>query len=195
MNDKMSSDDAFNGGLEPFESSGGMISSAGGSGALESDLSANEDMLLVDDEDLEYLNSLVNVENDSNDVRIHGNSFINLFRQDENVLSVELENFYKNDEGDIRNQFSLLREPPVLKISSSDGSEASFALTKNFTEDLVNILKNVNSGYYGIQENNNFDVSDKNIKNKIVSLKNYVLEHKVVSLIILGLIVFMIIGL
>lgn len=113
------------------------------------------------------------------DLVVHENADIALFKQDENVVSWEIVNFYK-DGDDPRGKLSLRNDPPIMKISSSSGDTAEFLVTKEFARSLGAILQDVNKAYYGISPSRkSTPISQAEIKNKFRAFGQWMLDHKV----------------
>jgi hypothetical protein len=112
------------------------------------------------------------------DITVHEESDLALFKQDENVVSWEIVNFYKEGMTP-RGKMSLRNDPPIMKISSSSGDTAEFLVTKDFSKSLGSILQDVNKAYYGISPKKKTEkITQVGIKNKIRSAGQWMLEHK-----------------
>lgn len=147
----------------------------------------DEHPIITDDEELEPQPSS-NVEDDyfdddeeflrGDDTVVHENYDIALFKQDENVVSWEIVNFYK-DGGSPRSKNALRNDPPIMKISSSSGDTAEFLVTKEFSKSLGVILSDVNKAYYGISPSRKSEpLTQAGIKNKFRNLGRWMLAHK-----------------
>jgi hypothetical protein len=113
------------------------------------------------------------------DITVHENFDLALFKQDENVVSWEIINFYK-DGTTPRGKMALRNDPPIMKISSSSGDTAEFLVTKEFSKSLGSILQNVNKAYYGISPRKKSEpITQTEIKNKFRSLGRWMLDHKI----------------
>lgn len=86
---------------------------------------------------------------ENNDVVITDENIISMFKQEDNVVSVEVINLF-NDNDKLRNRLQLLNEPPILEIKSSDGKVAHFVLSRQFNESLLLKLRNVSRAYAGM---------------------------------------------
>lgn len=112
------------------------------------------------------------------DKPIHENFDLSLFKQNENVISWEIVNFYKDGQTP-RGKTALRSDPPIMKISSSSGDTAEFLVTKEFARSLSEILQDVNRAYYGISpKKNSKAVTQEGIKEKFQSLGQWMLDHK-----------------
>lgn len=113
------------------------------------------------------------------DITVHAESGLALFKQDENVVSWEIVNFYK--EGlTPRGKMALRNDPPIMKISSSSGDTAEFLVTKDFSKSLGSILQDVNKAYYGISPKKKTEkITQVGIKNNLRSVGQWMLEHKI----------------
>lgn len=112
------------------------------------------------------------------DITVHAESDLALFKQDENVVSWEIVNFYK-DGLTPRGKMALRNDPPIMKISSSSGDTAEFLVTKDFSKSLGSILQDVNKAYYGITPKNKSEkITQVGIKNKLRSAGQWMLDHK-----------------
>lgn len=121
---------------------------------------------------------------------IHTDSDIALFKQEEGVISWEIANFYKEN-GKPRSQRSLRNDPPILKISSSDGVTADFLVTHQFAKSLSFMMNNVSRAYYGVSPTEEKKkITQSTIKDKISSMGNWIRAHKIKSTIALVLIGF-----
>lgn len=113
------------------------------------------------------------------DLVVHENADIALFKQDENVVSWEIVNFYKDGEAP-RGKLSLRNDPPIMKISSSSGDTAEFLVTKEFSRSLGSILQDVNKAYYGISPSKRSNqITQDGIKNKFRDLGQWARNHKI----------------
>lgn len=113
------------------------------------------------------------------DLIVHQENDIALFKQDENVVSWEIVNFYK-DGNTPRGKMALRNDPPIMKISSSSGDTAEFLVTKEFSKSLGSVLQDVNKAYYGISPSRKSEkITQEGVKNKIRSLGSWMLDHKV----------------
>lgn len=115
------------------------------------------------------------------DLVVHENSDIALFKQEDNVVSWEIVNFYKDDSTP-RGKLALRNDPPIMKISSSSGDTAEFLVTKEFSKSLGKILEDVNRAYYGIAPTKKSEkLSQEVVKNKFRSLGQWIWDHKLKS--------------
>lgn len=116
------------------------------------------------------------------DTTIHEANDVAIFQQLENVVSWEIENYYKDD-GKPRNRLSLRNDPPILKISNSSGENASFVISKEFSGSLSKLFSDIERSYYGVSEKrmNNKAIDSKD---RISDFVNFVKRHGV--LFILG---------
>lgn len=113
------------------------------------------------------------------DLIVHQENDIALFKQDENVVSWEIVNFYK-DGNTPRGKMALRNDPPIMKISSSSGDTAEFLVTKEFSKSLGSVLQDLNKAYYGISPSKKSEkLTQEGVKNKIRSLGSWMLDHKV----------------
>jgi hypothetical protein len=112
------------------------------------------------------------------DLVVHEAADIALFKQDENVVSWEIVNFYK-DGNTPRGKMALRNDPPVMKISSSSGDTAEFLVTKEFSKSLGSILQDVNKAYYGVSPSKKSEkITQTGVKNKLRSLGQWALDNK-----------------
>lgn len=95
-----------------------------------------------------------------------------LFQQDENLVSWSLENFY-NEKGERRGKYSLLNNPPILRLEGSAGDRAEFVLTKELTRSLSKVLDVVDRGYYGVSAK----VAKEDKKSKLTEIVEWCEEH------------------
>lgn len=115
------------------------------------------------------------------DKPVHNDADIALFKQIDGVISWEIINFYKEN-GKPRSKYALKTDPPLIKISSSEGDTAEFLVTQNFAKSMGSMLNNVNRAYYGVSpEKEQKAFSQEGIKDKFSSLKQWVRFHKVKS--------------
>lgn len=111
---------------------------------------------------------------------------IGFIQQLEGVVSWELVNFY-GDDGKPRSKSSLRSEPPVLRISSSDGAVAQFVVTRELARTLSDVFADVHKGYFGVQpkkrdEKGNVEqtsFSQEGFGRKGEELKTWALNHPV----------------
>lgn len=68
----------------------------------------------------------------------------------ENVISYKIDGLYKPNSTEIFSRKELLESPPILELQDLDGEKVSFLLTKELTNELVEKLKILRNGYYGI---------------------------------------------
>lgn len=68
----------------------------------------------------------------------------------ENVISYKIDGLYKPNSKEIFSRKELLENPPILELQDLDGEKVSFLLTKELTNELVEKLKILRNGYYGI---------------------------------------------
>lgn len=124
------------------------------------------------------------------DTLVHESFDIALFKQDENVVSWEIVNFYK-DGSTPRGKTALRNDPPIMKISSSSGDTAEFLITKEFSKSLGSILQDVNKAYYGISPSKkSLPLTQAGIKNRFQNLGRWMLDHKfktAVAVVVLAL--------
>lgn len=124
------------------------------------------------------------------DTIVHENYDISLFKQDENVVSWEIVNFYK-DGANPRGKTALRNDPPIMKISSSSGDTAEFLLTKEFSRSLGSVLQDVNRAYYGISPAKKAEkLTQEGIQNKFRAMGRWMLAHKfktAVAVVVLAL--------
>lgn len=112
------------------------------------------------------------------DITVHEGSDLSLFKQDENVVSWEIVNFYK-DGMTPRGKMALRNDPPIMKISSSSGDTAEFLVTKDFSKSLGSVLQDVNKAYYGISPKKKTEkITQAGIKNKLRAAGHWMLDHK-----------------
>lgn len=169
--------------------------------SLPASIEVDEHTLVSDEDGLEpQLNSAIKNEyfNDDeeflrgDDKIVHENFDIALFKQDENVVSWEIVNFYK-DGLHPRGKTALRNDPPIMKISSSSGDTAEFLVTKEFSRSLGSVLQDVNRAYYGISPKKNSErLSQEVVKNKFSSVSQWMKDHKVktaVAVVVLALLV------
>lgn len=71
------------------------------------------------------------------------------FIQGENVTTWQLVGLY-DDEGMLLPARQLKKEPPVFRVTSSDGSIAEFLVTRNLSKSLSDVFDEVYRGYYGV---------------------------------------------
>lgn len=123
---------------------------------------------------------------------VHENFDIALFKQDENIVSWEIVNFYK-DGLNPRGKTALRNDPPIMKISSSSGDTAEFLVTKEFSRSLGAVLQDVNRAYYGISPKKKSEqLTQEVVKNKFSSAGKWMKDHKVktaVAVVVLALLV------
>jgi hypothetical protein len=113
------------------------------------------------------------------DIIVHEENDLALFKQDENVVSWEIVNFYK-DGLTPRGKMALRNDPPIMKISSSSGDTAEFLVTKDFSKSLGAVLQDVNKAYYGISPKKKSEkITQAGVKDKIRSIGHWMLDHKV----------------
>lgn len=133
------------------------------------------------------------------DVEIHDDNVLSIFRQEDNVVSVELMNLYTND-GDLRNKFQLRNDPPVMIIKSSDGQLAQFLLTKNFVNGLNGKFDDVHRAYFGLESKSSRDRKRKlsegesSGKGFIDNTRDWVIENKFKSVLLLLVLLLVVFG-
>lgn len=85
-----------------------------------------------------------------NDLIEEDKAMLGIVSQDENLLAYSIKGVYLDDKETKYVTGKKLKEnPPILKISSGDGSEVEFLLTKEFTRMLSKSLEEVNKCYSG----------------------------------------------
>lgn len=157
-----------------FEESDTKITSATRKNNLdETERAAGFDRVDYFDDDEKMLNG--------DDKLVHESDDVAVFEQMENIISWEVENYYKDD-GKPRNRFSLRNDPPVLKVSDSNGDSASFVITREFSGSLSKLLADIERSYYGVSEKRTH--ANSTSKDRLQDFTNFVKRHAI--LFILG---------
>lgn len=97
----------------------------------------------------------------------------------ENLLAFSVDNLYA-DKGEtkFRKQYSLRKSPPVLEVSSSDGTKVTVPLTYNFVKSLLRVLNEVNFAYLGMKKTKNkFNLGSKE-EGLLTKMKNMFSTNK-----------------
>ena len=105
-----------------------------------------------------------------------------LVKQDDAIVFWQIEGLY-DDEGKVRSKRSLRNNPPVLKVSDSNGNASEFLLTKELSGTMASHLENTYRAYYGIRPR-----SELSFKEKVSGAKTWVKANSV-KVIIAGLVV------
>lgn len=128
------------------------------------------------------------------DRSLHSDQSAGVVQQLENVVSWEVEGFYKED-GKPRNRLVLRQDPPIFKITSSNGDYAEFILTKTLAQDFERIFGDVHNGFYGITPKSDrpSPFSQEGFRSNMEGAKEWVLDNKVKTLMIL-FVVFVVFG-
>lgn len=97
----------------------------------------------------------------------------------ENLLAFSVDNLYSDkDETKFRKQYSLRKSPPVLEVSSSDGTKVTVPLTYNFVKSLLRVLNEVNFAYLGMKKTKNkFNLGSKE-EGLLTKIKNMFSANK-----------------
>lgn len=107
---------------------------------------------------------------------------VSIIKQDENYISVELNNFYKDDGKSARNKFGLKNDPPILSISSSDGDQVDFLVTENLANVLAKDFKNISRAYAGISVDSKKE--KKSFKENWDSVVQWMRDNKIKTILI-----------
>ena len=114
---------------------------------------------------------------------------LNIFQQSKNLVSYEVMNFL-NEKGKPRSKMSLLNDPPILHIASSDQQSADFVLSKEFTRNMVNTLKDVDRAYLGISpKKEKKPLTQEGIRERFDTVLQWMKDNKVKSGLLVLLIV------
>lgn len=104
---------------------------------------------------------------------------LSIFQQSDKLVSYEIMNFYDKN-GKVKNKLSLLNDPPILHISSSDQQSADFVLTREFTRTMAHLLKDVDKAYIGISpKKEKKPLTQDNVRQWFDSVLNWAKENKV----------------
>lgn len=130
----------------------------------------------------------------ANDEVIYSDELSSIFQQADDVVAVEVKNFY-TDNGKPRSRFAMRNDPPVLSIRSGSEQYASFVLTEHFAQYLVSATGNVDRAYQGkepllLGEKEKKPVSFKDSFQRSVE---YIANHPMKSLLaalVVGLIIY-----
>lgn len=125
----------------------------------------------------------------ANDKALFESTDIGIFQQEENTVSWEVLNFRK-DSGKPRGRISLNNEPPILRINSSDDQYAEFLLTQQFAKRLSEELDSVHKAYFGIDTAQR----SKGLQDKFKDIHEWILDHKVLSIVGFVLLVFVLVA-
>lgn len=120
-------------------------------------------------DDEEFLKNNDEVLVDENDVAV--------LKQLDNAVSIEIDNFYKENSDKPRSRSSLLREPPLLKISSSDGQFTNFFITENLARILKNDFENIDRAYRGLSVKE--DKPKKTFQDNLQSFLTWMKDNKI----------------
>ena len=103
-----------------------------------------------------------------------------VFKQSENTLMWNILDLY-DDNGNIRSKNQLRKNPPILSLESSDGSQAEFVLTEGLSKSLSELLEIVYYAYNGVEKKRplSLDLSEDGFKGVLDRFKNSVSEHPV----------------
>lgn len=97
-----------------------------------------------------------------NDKIVEQDYLSSLIEQDERLVYYEIENIYVDSKKRrYKNRLKLRKNPPVLIVRDDYDNEASFYLTENLTEELINTLNQVQRAYYGFDGPSDLDIPDK----------------------------------
>lgn len=129
----------------------------------------------------------------SDDTELDLRKDLGIFKQDNAIVTWGITNLYDGSD-DFRKKRNIRRDPPVLRISSSDGDEAQFILTKDFTKSLKNALGSVEKAYNGLSDSKGSSTSDAKLKEKFEEIKTWVSENKIKTGVIGLLIVFVVVS-
>lgn len=119
----------------------------------------------------------------SNDKELYHDKTSALVKQPENVVSWEITGLYDED-GDINTLWKMKAHPPVLHIKNSNNETVKILLTKNLSKTLMNAMTDVHNGFYGIK------TEKQGFKEKIQSIKQWIINHYIISIIISIVIIF-----
>lgn len=101
-----------------------------------------EDKIKQDDE---LVCELIN-----NDKIIEQDNVYSILEQNENLIAFKIEGVYKDVDKRVYNSKKhLSTNPPKLVINDSNENEVTFLLTKDFTNNLMESLEEVNRAYLG----------------------------------------------
>ena len=103
-----------------------------------------------------------------------------VFKQSENTLMWNILDLY-DDSGNIRSKNQLRKNPPILSLESSDGSQAEFVLTEGLSKSLSELLEIVYHAYNGVEKKRplSLDFSEDGFKGVLDRFKNSMSEHPV----------------
>lgn len=112
------------------------------------------------------------------DVILSQSDVLKIFQQSENLVSYEVMNFL-NDKGKPRTKMSLLNDPPILHITSSDQQSADFVLSKDFTRTMIRTLKDVDRAYMGISpKEDKKPLSQEGIRERFDNILQWMKDNK-----------------
>lgn len=127
------------------------------------------------------------------DVILSETDALSIFQQSENVVSYEILNF-SDDKGKPRSRLSLLNDPPILHITSSDEQSADFLLTREFTRTLAGLLKDVDRSYSGISpKSKKKPLSQESVRSWFDNVIEWGKENKFKA-VLLGIVIILFIG-
>lgn len=135
------------------------------------------------DDDAEYLEDI------SNDAELFASQDMAIYKQDENTISLEVQNL-RNESGKLRNKFALRNDPPVFHIKSSNGEYVEFALTQAVVKRLAKDFDAVDKAYYGIDTS----FESPTLKEKFTHMREWIQDHPIVSGIIAVMIILFILA-
>lgn len=127
------------------------------------------------------------------DESLHETTEMAIVHQDEYIVSWEILNLY-DDNGNLRNRYLMKSDPPLFRISSTSGEEASFFVTKELSRTLSKLFSDVERAYYGIEPKESRKQYQDRFESLPAAVKNWVLSNKVKSVIFLLLILLAIVA-
>lgn len=109
-------------------------------------------------------------------------------QQEDAVVKWDIQGLY-DDQGKVRSKRSLRNNPPMLVISDSTDTTASFVLTKDLSANLAKHFENTHRAYYGIRPK-----KEMSFKEKVSDAKTGFRENMgkviVIGGLLLGLLIF-----
>lgn len=106
-----------------------------------------------------------------------------IFQQHENVVSWEIEGLLIDNR--LKKARELKTDPPIFKVSSSDGASAEFLLTKELSKSMANALNDVYKAYYGVDTSyKRKPMNQETMKSNMDGFVEWMEEHKLLTVLI-----------
>jgi hypothetical protein len=101
-----------------------------------------------------------------------------VFPQGTNMVSWEIVGLYDTD-GKQLSPNALKNEPPILRVSSADGNEAEFMLTRDFSTSMYAALDDVRRSHAGMEVKRGLTRTKQTLAENVSSFKDTVVNQPI----------------